>query len=303
MVSDKCLKDRKRVEYLQRGKTLVVSLQEIRQYDMTCAMNQDKPTAENTDVILIIIPCHNERGRIGNVIRQIKQSLPDAAIAVIDDASTDGSQEEIAGENVVLLSHCTNLGYGAALETGYLFANARGYRTVLQMDGDGQHQASQLPALLKPLIQGTADIVIGSRYEANSEINAVTPMRKIGHKIFSRLIFILTRLRISDPTSGFQALNSRAITLFSSGIFPCDYPDSDVILMAHMSGLRIQEVAVEMLPRAGGESMHSGLSPFYYAIKMALAIIIVLLNRKLWMTWKRFLAGQQTAGLDRKDSK
>ena len=243
--------------------------------------------AQNTKRILVIIPCHNESGRIGNVIRQIKQALPVADIAVIDDASTDDSQVEALREKAVVLSHCTNLGYGAALETGYLYANDKGYITVLQMDGDGQHQADQLPNLLALITQGAADIVIGSRYTEGTSMQSATLIRRIGHKLFSYIIFVLCGLKISDPTSGFQALNRKALALFSSGSFPCDFPDSDVILMAKMSGLRIREVPTRMLPRSGGESMHSGFKPIYYGIKMLLSIFIVLINFKIWRSWKQ----------------
>ena len=220
--------------------------------------------------ILVIIPCHNESGRLENVIRQVKQHLPSADIAVIDDASTDTSAEEALRANGVVLSHCTNLGYGAALETGYLYASDNGYKIVL----------------LAPITDGSADIVIGSRYTAGTSMQSATLIRRIGHKLFSCIIRVLCGLEITDPTSGFQALDRKALALFSSGNFPCDFPDSDVILMAKMSSLRIREVPARMLPRSGGESMHSGLKPLYYGIKMLLSIFIVLINFHTWRSWK-----------------
>jgi len=249
-------------------------------------MNNESPKMPKKQEILVIIPCHNESGRLENVIRQVKQHLPSADIAVIDDASTDTSAEEALRANGVVLSHCTNLGYGAALETGYLYASDNGYKIVLQMDGDGQHQADQLSNLLAPITDGSADIVIGSRYTAGTSMQSATLIRRIGHKLFSCIIRVLCGLEITDPTSGFQALDRKALALFSSGNFPCDFPDSDVILMAKMSGLRIREVPARMLPRSGGESMHSGLKPLYYGIKMLLSIFIVLINFHTWRSWK-----------------
>lgn len=259
-------------------------------------MNNDLPDKSDSGGILVIIPCHNESGRIGNVVQQIRRILPGVDIAVVDDASSDESPEEARREGATVLSHCTNLGYGAALETGYLYANSRSYRMVLQMDGDGQHDASQLPGLLAPIAGGSADIAIGSRYAAGTSLQASTLIRRVGHKLFSAIIFLLCGLKISDPTSGFQALNRRALSLFSSGNFPCDFPDSDVILMAKMSGLRIVEVPTRMFPRAGGESMHSGLKPLYYGIKMFLSIFIVLINFNTWRSWKN-RNDEQTASL------
>lgn len=237
--------------------------------------------------ILVLIPCLNEAGRIGAVVTSVKEVLPDAGVVVIDDASSDGSAAEARAAGATVLTHCSNLGYGASLETGYRYAVAHGHGIVLQMDADGQHLASELTRLLDGLGDGTADIVLGSRYSGADDRSSAPPIRRFAHGILARLLLVLTRLRLTDPTSGFQALNRAALSFFSSGVFPCDYPDSDVILMAHMAGLRIREVPVTMLPRASGKSMHSGLSPFYYAIKMILAMFIVLLNFQAWHAWRR----------------
>ncbi|MDD4873169.1 MAG: glycosyltransferase family 2 protein [Kiritimatiellae bacterium] len=237
--------------------------------------------------ILVLIPCHNEQGRIEKVISQVKNIMPSTDIVVVDDCSSDNSVAEAFQAGAKVLSLCTNLGYGAALETGYLFAIKNNYETVLQMDGDGQHQADQLPCLLEPLAGGLADIVIGSRYMSNTGTTATTLTRRFGHRIFSGIIFLLSGMKISDPTSGFQGLNKNALALFASGIFPCDFPDSDVILMAKLCGLRITEIPARMQERISGESMHSGLKPIYYGLKMLLSILIVLLNFNVWKTWRQ----------------
>lgn len=228
----------------------------------------------------------NEEGRIGNVVRSVKSAFPQADVAVVDDASTDKSATEACDAGALVLSHGCNLGYGAALETGYLYAVRSGYDILLQMDGDGQHLADQLAVLLPPIQSRSADIVIGSRYLGGSARESTTRIRRIGHRLFACILFLLTRLRVTDPTSGFQGLNRSALALFSSGVFPCDYPDSDVVLMAWMSGLRIQEVPVKMMGRVGGKSMHSGIEPLYYGVKMILSMFIVLLNFRLWRQWR-----------------
>jgi glycosyltransferase involved in cell wall biosynthesis len=239
--------------------------------------------------ILVLMPCHNEQGRIGQVVQAVKQALPHARIAVINDNSADDSALEAERAGATVLSHGSNLGYGVALETGYLYAVKADCDIVLQMDSDGQHLAEQLPLILDPIQNGAADLVIGSRYHGKSPTPATSIIRKTGHRIFSAMIFVLTGLRLSDPTSGFQALSKRTLALFSSGVFPCDYPDSDVILMAHMAGLKIKEVPVEMRNRTGGHSMHSGIKPLYYGIKMLLSMFMVLLNFRQWHTWRRKL--------------
>ena len=238
------------------------------------------------DQILVIIPCFNEERRIGNVITKIKSTIPSSDIVVINDSSSDGSGAEAKAAGASVLTHASNLGYGASLETGYKYAVRHKYDIVLQMDADGQHLASELPKLLQIIKDNECDIAIGSRYCKNKDTSLASPLKHFAHKIISQIIFMITRLHLSDPTSGFQALNKRALSFFSSGVFPCDYPDSDVIIMAHLAGLRIKEVQTEMLPRASGKSMHSGLTPIYYALKMILAMFVVLLNFITWRRWR-----------------
>ncbi len=245
---------------------------------------------KNSLSIIVLIPCFNEQGRIGKVIESARSSMPDCDIAVINDASTDNTAIEAADKGATVLSHCCNLGYGAALETGYQYAVRHSYDIALQMDGDGQHQADQLKNILAPVAKGEADLTIGSRYDDKGIPSLHMPLvRRLGHRLFSILLGILTGMRFNDPTSGFQCLNRRALKLFSFGAFPCDYPDSDVILMAQRCGLRIEEINVQMKERQGGISMHSGLKPFYYGIKMFLSIFIVLLNRNKWRAWRENL--------------
>ena len=234
---------------------------------------------------LVIIPCKNEQGRIGTVVRSVRAAMPDADIAVINDASSDGSANEAEAAGATVLSHVIHLGYGTALETGYLYAIEGGYYTVLQMDGDGQHLAEELPALLAPLKSGEADLVIGSRHLGPTAYEG-TLLTRLGQRLFSTIVSPLAGQRFTDPTSGFQGIGRQALACFAGGNFPCDYPDADVILMASLSGLRIVEVPVQMKPRAAGKSMHSGLSPVYYGMKMFLSIFIVLLNYGAWRKWR-----------------
>jgi glycosyltransferase involved in cell wall biosynthesis len=239
--------------------------------------------------ILVILPCLNEQERIGAVVRSVRTALPDASVAVINDDSTDATAEEAAAAGATVIPHPVNLGYGAALETGYFFARANGYTLVAQMDGDGQHLADELPKIIQPVRDNRADIVLGSRHLPSGIAYPTPPARRLAQLFFSILMVPLTRQWIHDPTTGFQCLGPRALRLFASGVLPCDYPDADVVSMASMAGLRILEVPVRMRPRAGGRSMHSGLRPAYYAIKMLLSLFIVALNFKTWKRWRQTL--------------
>jgi glycosyltransferase involved in cell wall biosynthesis len=243
---------------------------------------------------LVLMPCYNEGPRVAAVIRDVQAALPEAAIAVIDDASSDNSAAIARAAGAIVLSHGCNLGYGAALETGYLYANRNGFAPVMQIDADGQHPPSELPALLAAVQEGDADIAIGSRHLNGADRD--TPLiRRAGHALFAGIIRVLTGLKTTDPTSGMQALSGRTVGFFASGVFPCDYPDSDVIVMAHMAGLRVRELPVRMRSREGGASMHSGLKPLYYAIKMLLSLFIVLLNVFQWRRWRTKTQAQGAA--------
>ena len=240
----------------------------------------------SSERVLVILPAKDEQGRIGAVLDAVRGVLPDADRVVIDDGSSDGTACESQRSGARVLSHAVNMGYGASLETGYRYAVRQGYGLVVQMDADGQHLAEELPRLVEPVARGEVDIAIGTRHGAGLR---GSPVRRAGQLVFSAILLACTRRWFSDPTSGVQALGPRAVRFFASGVFPCDYPDADVLLMAHLSGLRIREYPVRMQARVGGRSMHAGLKPLYYGGKMLLSVFIVILNVGVWRAWRRRL--------------
>lgn len=239
-------------------------------------------TATREPRILVIIPARNEEGRVGAVVRGARAALGGAGIVVVDDQSSDATATEAREAGATVISHLVNLGAGAAYETGYLYAVRHGYDVVAQLDGDGQHPAEELPKVTEPVISGDADLVVGSRYLGPSPTYKTPFFRRAGQRTFAFLIRLLAGVRITDPTSGFRCLGERALKLFSSGVFPDDFPDADTLLMCHYAGLRIKEVEVRMAQRSGGRSMYRGFRPFYYAVKMVLSILVVLLSRRRW---------------------
>ena len=160
-----------------------------------------------------------------------------------------------------------------------MYALENAYDNVLQMDGDGQHIAEEANKIIAPVVNGEADIALGSRYLENNGYRT-SFLRRLGQRFFSLIYKMITGCYISDPTSGFQCLNRKAIKFNLSGIFPDDFPDVDVLLMAHFAELRIKETAVRMLDRSGGTSMHAGLRPVIYVMKMLFSLFIVVLNAK-----------------------
>ena len=236
---------------------------------------------------LALIPVYNEQEKIAEVIAGIREVDEEIDIVVIDDGSTDRTPRNARLAGARVISHTSNMGYGVALQTGYKYAFQDGYEYLVQLDGDGQHDPIYIPELLQIVTSGEADLALGSRFL--KEISPDSPLlrkykagttRKLGIKIFAFLTTRLIGLEITDPTSGYQAFNRRLIAFFTRDIFPCDFPDADVIVIAHRAGFKFKEVPMVMYERDKGKSMHSGLKPLYYAFKMFLSIFMAVVREK-----------------------
>jgi glycosyltransferase involved in cell wall biosynthesis len=227
---------------------------------------------------VIIIPAYNEAGRITSTIADIKKLL-NADIIVVSDGSTDSTVNEAKAEGALVIELPFNLGYGAALQTGFKYALKKGYRFAVQMDADGQHDPSAIQLLIEPILKNEVDIALGSRFLGGNDYN-VSFVRRIGMFFFASIVHLVTGKKVTDPTSGFQALNRKVMELYASNLYPVDYPDADVIIMLHRRGMRFKEIPVTMKRAIGKVSMHSGLKPIYYTIKMLLSILVTLLRSR-----------------------
>jgi len=229
--------------------------------------------------ILIIIPAYNEGVRIDEVVRRVRGMYPDYDVVVVNDGSRDDTARIAREAGALVISHPFNLGYGVAIQTGYKFALAKGYDCAVQMDGDGQHDPAYIAQLLAPVVAGETDFALGSRF-LGTESYEPSLARRVGMAFFRKLVSMLIQTRITDSTSGFQAFNRKVIRYFTTEVFPCDYPDADMLLTLHRAGFRISEVPVKMYPSATGKSMHTGWKPIYYMFKMLLSIFVTLLRKK-----------------------
>ena len=229
--------------------------------------------------ILVIIPAYNEDARIGDVVHSVREVNPEFDIVVVNDGSRDNTAGKARAAGALVISHPFNLGYGVAIQTGYKFAFAKGYDFVVQIDGDGQHDPSFISNLLRPLLAGESDFVLGSRF-LGTESYEPSMARRVGMVFFRWLISALISTPITDSTSGFQAFNRRVIRFFTTEVFPCDYPDADMLLTLHRAGFGIIEVPVRMHANISGKSMHAGWMPLYYIFKMILSIFVTLLRKK-----------------------
>lgn len=224
-----------------------------------------------------IVPARNEEGAVGGVVAEIRAFDPQLDVVVVDDGSTDRTAETAAAAGAFVVRLPFNLGIGAAVQTGFKFALERGYELAVRLDGDGQHDPAELPKLLEVLDRDVADVVVGSRFVDGVGDHRGPKARRIGIVFFARLVSALTRQRVTDTTSGFQALNRRGIAIFAAD-YPHDYPEVEATVMVHKHRLRLVEVQVRMRERETGESSITVLRSIYYMFKVTLALLVGMLR-------------------------
>ena len=226
-----------------------------------------------------IVPALNEEEAIARVIDEIRAFDQGLEIVVIDDGSVDrtAAVAEARGAHVIRLPF--NLGIGGSVQTGFRYAFDEGFKLAVRLDGDGQHDASQLAKLVEPVLAGEVDIAVGSRFIESAGYRS-TRSRRAGISILAKTVSMLVGRRVTDPTSGFQALNRRAIALFATD-YPHDIPEVEAVLMTHKHKLRMTEVPVEMRERAGGRSSIGSIFAVYYMVKVLLALFVGLFRKNV----------------------
>lgn len=221
---------------------------------------------------LIIIPAFNEQDTLLKLIDDIKEKCPGVDYLVVDDCSTDDTERILKKAGAIYISAPVNLGIGGAVQAGYIYAEQNDYDIAIQVDGDGQHDVSYVPEMIRIIESGEADIVKGSRF-INKEGFQSSGTRRIGIMLLSAMVWLTCGVFIRDVTSGFRAVNRKFIYLYSRD-YPGDYPEPEVIVFAVLCRGRIKEIPVIMNEREFGTSSINFKKSVYYMIKVTLAIFI-----------------------------
>ena len=230
----------------------------------------------NSEGLLVIIPAFNEEGAVGDVVREVRQVLPDSPILVIDDCSKDGTPRVAreAGAQVLQLPH--HLGLGGCVQAGYKLAFEMGFERVIRVDGDGQHDPAFIPKILEVLRNSGSQMVIGSRF-VNGNHEHTSIIRAAGITFFRMILRPILGRPVRDPTSGFVGVNRQALEVFSRS-FPLEYPEIEALVVLQRKAFRFEEVEVRMRRRKAGRSSITPLRSIYYIVHVLLGVFVNILK-------------------------
>jgi glycosyltransferase involved in cell wall biosynthesis len=230
---------------------------------------------------IALVPAHNEADAIVATVDSIHTHAPGFDVLVIDDGSSDATRARAEAAGAEVLSLPFNLGIGGAMQAGYIYAEENGYDVAVQVDGDGQHDPRFIGALLEHLwSEPDLNMVTGSRFlDRHSGGYRSSQTRRVGIQIFSLILSVVIRQRITDPTSGFRMSDRRGIELFAND-YPIDYPEVEAIVLMHTHRLRSAEIPVVMAPRLTGESAIGSTQSVYYMTKVLLAVFVALFRAR-----------------------
>jgi len=231
--------------------------------------------------MIAVIPAHNEAENLPSVVADLRRRQPDLEILVVDDGSSDRTVAVLKHLQVRWLHWPERRGVGSALRAGVRYASQLGAEFVVRVDADGQHDADEVARLLRPLRDGSADVVLGSRYVADGHEQRPAP--GVVKRVLAALVSVLSRRAVTDPTSGFWALGPRAVSLLADH-HPAGYPEPELHLFLSRNALRVVEVRVQSRPRLSGRSSLTATRLMTASARLLLAMLIVPLRASVGPT-------------------
>ena len=229
--------------------------------------------------ILLIIPAYNEEACILDTVKKIdkynKNNKTKYDYIVINDGSKDNTEDILVNNNINHIKLVQNLGIGGAVQTGYKYAYLNDYDIAVQYDGDGQHDVSYVEKLIQPIIDGKANMTVGSRFiDSKSSSFKSSAARRLGIKIISWCIKHKTNVRVYDTTSGFRAADKNVIAMFVDN-YPVEYPEPISTVNVLLNKYKVKEIPVSMNERTTGKSSINSWKNAYYMINVILSILIM----------------------------
>jgi len=233
---------------------------------------------------LVVMPAFNEAASVADVVREVREKVPSAQVLVVDDGSRDDTAERARAAGAIVARLPFNLGVGGAMRTGFRYARNNGFDVVVQVDADGQHDPSEVTQLVAGLAD--ADLVLGARFAGVGDYRSSGP-RRWAMIVLSRALSRLTGTRLTDTTSGFRASGPRAISLFAEH-YPAEYLGDTIetLVIASRSGLRIEQIPVQMRVRAGGTPSHRPVKAAIYLGRAVLALLFALTRPRSSYLWE-----------------
>jgi glycosyltransferase involved in cell wall biosynthesis len=228
--------------------------------------------------VLVAIPAYNEAATVERVVRSVRAAVPRFDLLVVNDGSTDLTNQALARTGVRVATHLCNLGYGSALQTAITYAQRCGYEAVITFDADGQHRAEELTPLYNAFAQGSYDLLIGSRFLEDREYRSAPLARRIGMRLFSALIAMVTGRSIRDTSSGLKVIGRRAFDVLTTR--PVVDFHAEAIVYLIRAGFSVSEFPVTVDSRVHGESMYHALSALTYPLKVLFLIVVSALDAR-----------------------
>jgi len=238
--------------------------------------------------VMILIPAYNEEGAVASVVEEVRAVVADAFILVVDDCSEDNTIREARRSRASVLPLPHHLGLGGCVQVGYRLAFELGFDYVIRVDGDGQHDPKDIPAILAALEREDCEMVIGSRFldvggARNNRLSSGW-FRAMGIVLFRLILRPILGRAVSDPTSGFVGVNRQALDLFSR-TFPLEYPEIEALVVLQRKRFRFVEVPCRIRPRRAGKSSISAVRAFSFPMHVLLGVfvnVLLLPSSRIW---------------------